>query len=212
MLKVKLLVVGALLLSCLPTTTKAVSIKVNTNKYSRGVLLAQPTYYRIWHDNERIQRQQAEFNRQQAEIARQKELQQLRQSIPELEARRDYIALSRALVRLEEWEKGLDAAEKAVIANPNYDRAYVLRGVMKKRLNNIQGAIEDYSRAIAINPSFYPNYRDRGLLKKKSDSNGAIQDIRMAIKLVSVDNRFNLIRDSEVASLLKELRSLGATQ
>jgi tetratricopeptide (TPR) repeat protein len=157
-------------------------------------------------------RKQAEFNRQQAEIARQKELQQLRQSIPELEVKRDYIALSRALVRLEEWEKGLDAAEKAVQANPNYDRAYVLRGVMKNRLGNVQGAIEDYSRAITINPGFFRHYHTRGLLKKNSDRNGAIQDIRMAIKLVSVDNRFNLIRDSEVASFLKELRSLGATQ
>jgi tetratricopeptide (TPR) repeat protein len=169
------------------------------------------TLYNQVHGAE-ILRRNAEFARQQAEIARQRQLQQWRDSIPELESKRDYIALSRAFVRLEEWERGLDAAEKAVKANPNYDRAYVLRGVMKKRLNNIQGAIEDYSRAIVINPSFYPNYRDRGLLRKNSDSNGAIQDIRMAIKLVSVDNRFNLIRDSEVAYLLKELRSLGATQ
>jgi tetratricopeptide (TPR) repeat protein len=215
--KISPLILGAIIFICLPSLVQATAMKQNNERKLDNVY-AQQSYHQREQDYigyrryEESQRQQAEFNRQQAEIARQKELQQLRQSIPELEVKRDYIALSRALVRLEEWERGLDAAEKAVQANPNYDRAYVLRGVMKNRLGNVQGAIEDYSRAITINPGFFRHYHTRGLLKKNSDRNGAIQDIRMAIKLVSVDNRFNLIRDSEVASFLKELRSMGATQ
>jgi tetratricopeptide (TPR) repeat protein len=216
-IKITSIILGTVILTCLPSSAQATVVKQNNERKSDNIY-AQQSYHQREQDYigyrryEESQRQQAEFNRQQAEIARQKELQQLRQSIPELEVKRDYIALSRALVRLEEWEKGLDAAEKAVQANPNYDRAYTLRGVMKNRLGNVQGAIEDYSRAITINPGFFRHYHTRGLLKKNSDRNGAIQDIRMAIKLVSVDNRFNLIRDSEVASFLKELRSMGATQ
>jgi hypothetical protein len=84
MLKINLLALGTLTPFCFSVLAEAATVRINVNKYSGEMLLAQPTYYRIQHDVERIKRQQAEFDRQQAEIARQKQVQQWRDSIPEL--------------------------------------------------------------------------------------------------------------------------------
>jgi tetratricopeptide (TPR) repeat protein len=89
---------------------------------------------------------------------------------------------------------------------------YTLRASLRKRLKNIAGALADYNQAIIINPNSHVYYQLRGELKKSFDRNGAIEDFRMAMKAVRVDNRYNLIRDSELKILAKELQSLGATE
>jgi tetratricopeptide (TPR) repeat protein len=169
--------------------------------------------YRRW---EEAARQQAEYNRQQNELARLERIRQAqesaRNSIPELENRRDYLALGQAWRTLEEWDKSLDAANKAVAVYPNIVGGYTLRASLRKRLNDVEGALADYDQAIVIEPDYHGYYRLRGKLKKSFDRDGAIQDFRMAMKVVRVDNRFNLIRDSELKNLAKELQSLGAKE
>jgi tetratricopeptide (TPR) repeat protein len=169
--------------------------------------------YRRW---EEAARQQAEYNRQQNELARIERVRQAqesaRNSIPELESKRDYLALGQAWRTLEEWDRSLDAANKAVAAYPNVVGGYTLRASLRKRLKNIAGALADYNQAIIINPNSHVYYQLRGELKKSFDRNGAIEDFRMAMKAVRVDNRYNLIRDSELKILAKELQSLGATE
>ena len=169
--------------------------------------------YRRW---EEAARKQAEYNRRQNELARieriRKAKESARASISELENKRDYLALGRAWRTLEEWDKSLHAVEKAIAANPNVVNGYILRASLRKRLNDMPGALADYDQAIALEPDFYGYYQLRGELKKSFDQNGAIQDFKMAMKVIRVDNRYSLIRDSELKILAKELRSLGATE
>ncbi len=172
--------------------------------------------YQGWLYYQQQQRQQAEYNRQQNELARLERIRQARESalnsIPELESKKDYLALGQAWRTLEEWDRSLNAANKAIAAYPNVVGGYTLRASLRARLNDVTGAITDYNQAIAIKPYYYGYYQLRGELKKSLDQNGAIQDFRTAMKVLRVDNRYNLIRDSELKILAKELQSLGATE
>jgi tetratricopeptide (TPR) repeat protein len=227
-----LLTFGLSIQAFIPSTALATDINASSNGKSTTTLLAQFGVPQTTH-----QRQQADFwlreswrqgnelatkreaherNLRQQEIARVERIKQARESalesIPRLESKRDYVALLKAWGVLGEWKKSLDASEKAVEANPNSAAVYSLRASTKKHFNDVQGAIADYDRAIAIEADFHPYYLYRGLLKKSFDKSGAIQDFRMAIKVVRVDNRFNLISDSIVEFLVKEINALGATE
>jgi tetratricopeptide (TPR) repeat protein len=227
-----LLAFGLSIQAVIPSVTLATN--VNTNEKQMTALLAQ---FGVPLSNS--QRQQQEFYQQQIrsqgsrrnqeqlweaiedskrknEIARVERIKQARESaresIPRLESTRDYLALGQAWRTLEEWDKGLAAAEKAVEAQPNVVAGYTLRASLRKRLNNIAGAIADFDRVIEIEPDFYGYYKLRGTLKKSFDKSGAIQDFRIAMKMIRVDNRFNLIRDERLKEMAKDLESLGATE
>ncbi len=234
MLETNSLVIGLIVLLCSSNMAEAATINTNLNKGSEKILLAQfgttptdnqrqqETFNRGLghHQNSlRIQKQQqqrAEYNRLQNELARLERIRQAKESalnsIPELEQKKDYLALGQAWRTLEEWDKSLDAANKAIAAYPNVVGGYTLRASLRKRFNDILGAISDYDQAIAIEPNFHGYYRLRGKLKKSFDRNGAIQDFRMAMKVIRIDNRFNLIRESELKIFAQELRSLDATE
>jgi tetratricopeptide (TPR) repeat protein len=198
------------------TTINQKSEQVSDNLYvQRSYHQREQDYigYRRWEESVR---QQAEYNRQQNELARLERIRQAqeaaRKSIPELERKGEYLALSRAWRTLEEWDKSLNAVEKAIAANPNVVNGYVLRAFLRKKLNDIPGALADYDQAIVLESDFHGYYQLRGELKKSFDRNGAIQDFRMAMKVIRTDNRYNLIRDRRLNELAKELRSLGATE
>ncbi len=234
MLETNSLVIGLMVLLCSSNMAEAATINTNLNKSSEKILLAQfgttptdnqrqqETFNRglDHHQNSlRIQKQrqqQAEYNRQQNELDRQRRILEAQEaalnSIPDLARKKDYLALGRAWRILEVWDRSLDAANKAIAAYPDIVGGYLLRASLRERLNDISGAIADYDQAIEIEPDRHIYYESRGRLKKSFDRNGAIQDFRMAMKIVKVDNRFNLIRDSELRILAKELRSLGATE
>jgi tetratricopeptide (TPR) repeat protein len=226
MLKTSSLVAGLLIFFSLSASTEAATINTDSNKVSKKTLFvqfgAQETFDRgLYHHQNSLrvgqeERRRAEYNRQQNEIARIERIRQSKQSarasIPELESKEDYLNLAIAWRILEEWDKGLDAAEKAIAAYPNVARPYVVRATIKIELKDIAGAIADYSRAIVVEPDFHGFYKVRGRLKGRADRHGAIQDFRTAMKLVRVDNNYNLIRDSELRLLTEELRSLGATE
>ncbi len=193
----------------------APSISMATTKLyqqSKGIFYAQ-SYHDLWSELREFNQRQREREK---ELARLERIRQAKESainsIPELESKKDYLALGQAWRTLEEWDKSLDAANKAIAAYPNVVGGYTLRASLRKRLNDISGTLADYDRAIEIEPNFHGYYEIRGVLKKSFDRNGAIQDFRMAMKIVRVDNRYNLIRDSELKNLAKELQSLGATE
>jgi tetratricopeptide (TPR) repeat protein len=234
MIKIDSPTVALFILFCLPAATEAATINKNSHKGFEKLLLVQfgtnPTpnqrqqeafnrdsnNYQGWLYYQQQQRQQAEYNRQQNELARIEKVRQAqesaRNSIPELESKRDYLALGQAWRTLEEWDRSSDAAEKAIKAYPNVVGGYTLRASLRKRLNDISGAIADYDQAIRIEPDFHGYYQIRGELKKSFDRDGAIQDFRMAMKVIRTDNRFNLIRDRRLSELAKDLKSLGATE
>jgi tetratricopeptide (TPR) repeat protein len=230
MLKNNSLTIGILILSYFATMAEASTINTTLSKGSGKILLVQfgttptdnqrqqDTFNRglEHHQNSlRIQRQ-AEYNRQQNELARIERIRRAkesaRESIPELERRGEYLALGRAWRTLEEWDKSLNAVEKAIVANPNVVNGYILRASLRKRLNDIPGALADYDKAIVLESDFHGYYQLRGELKKNFDRNGAIQDFRMAMKVIRTDNRYSLIRDRRINELAAELRSLGARE
>jgi tetratricopeptide (TPR) repeat protein len=202
------------------TTINQKSEQISDNLYvQRSYHQREQDYigYRLWEEAARkAARKQAEYNRQQNELAKLERIRQAqesaRASIPELERKGDYLILAREWSTLEEWDKSLDAIEKAIVANPNIASGYMLRASLRKRLNDIPGTLADYDRAITINLNYYGYYQTRGELKKSFDRNGAIQDFRMAMKLVRVETRYNLIKDMMLNELVKELRSLGVTE
>jgi tetratricopeptide (TPR) repeat protein len=194
------------------TTTNLSSNQVPSNFYAQQSHHQREQDYVGYRRWEESVRQQAEYNRQQNELARLERIRQAQESIPELERKKDYLALGQAWRTLEEWSKSLEAADKAIEAYPNVVGGYTLRASLRRRFNNIAGALADYDRAIAIEPNFHGYYKIRGEIKKSFDRNGAIQDFRMAMKVIRTDNRFNLIRDRRLNELAAELRSLGATE
>jgi tetratricopeptide (TPR) repeat protein len=216
----------------IPPTALAINVITDPNERSTATFLLaqaygspnssiqrQTEYYQQIKRSRLIQQQkqeQYELGLQRDELARVERIKQARESaresIPRLESTKDYLALGRAWRTLEEWDKGLAAAEKAVEAQPNVVAGYTLRASLRKRLNNIAGAIADFDRVIEIEPDFYGYYKLRGTLKKSFDKSGAIQDFRIAMKMIRVDNRFNLIRDERLKEMAKDLESLGATE
>ena len=205
------LIPGISALLFFPFPVEAAIIK-QENKIKLDGFHAQQSYHQREQDYigyrryEESQRQQAEYDRQQAAIKKQKQVQQWRDSIPELESKRDYMALAVIFKNLRENKKLSDAAEKAVKANPNSALAYNLRAIARKRSNDLQGALADYNRAVEISPNEYLYYTNRGDLKKGFDKNGAIQDFLTALKLVKVD-RYAF--RSETERVIRELQSLG---
>jgi tetratricopeptide (TPR) repeat protein len=172
MLKFKLLVVGALLLTCFSTTTEAASIKVNTNKYPRGMLLAQPTYYRIWHDNERIQRQQYENEKH------------IRSLASEFTRKGDYIGLGSLYYSNGYVRDAITAYTMAIEANPKDSDGYFLRARVKSHQGDLRGAITDYDATIALTPESDGAYTNRAIAKYKlKNKDGSLQDFRSAARI-----------------------------
>jgi lipoprotein NlpI len=106
----------------------------------------------------------------------------------------------------------LDAAEKAVAANPNSAKAYNLRGIRRDKFNDVQGALADFNRAIELDPNRFVSYRNRGIIKKSFDRSGAIQDFRMAIMVAKIDPNVSYTIDRSIGEVLQELKSLGVTE
>lgn len=98
------------------------------------------------------------------------------------------------------YKDAIDLYSKAIELYPKNERikiseAYFNRGINKRYLNDLSGAISDYSKAIEIRPEYYKAYHNRGFAKmKKQDFNGAIEDFTIIIKSESLDK--NIIASS----------------
>src|SRR5262245_57505145 len=102
-----------------------------------------------------------------------------------------------AVFNIGDWyEKGLSAFDnrnyreaigyftEAIRLNPQYQNAYIYRGVAKYNLGDKRGAIEDYSRAIELNPKDAVAYNNRGVaMSDLGDKQAAIADLNKSIEL-----------------------------
>ncbi len=70
---------------------------------------------------------------------------------------------------------------KAIALLPDSSSLYYNRGAAKRKLNNFEGAIEDYSKAIALRPKFIEAMLARGVAKQYlNDGSGALKDYQAA--------------------------------
>ena len=84
----------------------------------------------------------------------------------------------------EDPSKKKELYTKAIELNPYYSHAYCNRGIAKKKVGDLQGAIEDYNKAIELKPLEARNYNNRGVAKSAlGDKKGAIEDYDEAIAL-----------------------------
>lgn len=52
-----------------------------------------------------------------------------------------------------DYEGAMEQFTQALFVKPNYDEAYIARGIARSNLGDKQGAVEDYTIAIEINPN-----------------------------------------------------------
>ena len=67
-----------------------------------------------------------------------------------------------SLVGEQRLPEGIAELKKAIELDPGHWKAYSSRGVVKKDLGDLDGAIRDHIRAIEINPKVAANYGNRG--------------------------------------------------
>lgn len=86
--------------------------------------------------------------------------------------------------------KGLQHAERAIRLSPNTPGLYVNRAFFRHRMDDYNGAMEDYDYAIQLDPYNYIAYYNRALLRQEvSDFNRAISDLDRVIALRGTDYR-----------------------
>jgi tetratricopeptide (TPR) repeat protein len=92
------------------------------------------------------------------------------------------------------YERGFDAVDldeklrfysEAIRLKPDYAEAFINRGVARREMGDIEGAIEDYNEAIRLKPDHASAFNNRGIVRcDKGDPEGAIQDFDEAIRLL----------------------------
>jgi tetratricopeptide (TPR) repeat protein len=93
------------------------------------------------------------------------------------------------------YNEAIQLYSKAIELYPIIERikmseAYFNRGLNRRLINDLSGAISDYSEAILIKPDYYKAYYNRGIAKmKKQDFIGAIADFTFVINSENSDKK-----------------------
>ena len=87
--------------------------------------------------------------------------------------------------------------------------AWCNRGVTRRTIGNLKGAVADYDRAIQLNPNDAKAYGIRGFLKKNklNDRVGAIDDMNRAAKIFQQQGNAQLYQ--RAIALLKKWQQSG---
>lgn len=85
----------------------------------------------------------------------------------------------------DDTNEAIKCFSEAITLNPSYE-AYFNRGIIRREIGDLVGAIEDYDLAIRINPTQSEIYNNRGNARRdKGDLQGAMSDYNEAIRLNS---------------------------
>ena len=80
--------------------------------------------------------------------------------------------------------KAMELYSKILEIEPNIAEVYNNRGILRKDLNDKEGALQDYNKAIELDPNYAMAYNNRGNLRSDmNDNEGALQDYNKAIEL-----------------------------
>lgn len=72
-----------------------------------------------------------------------------------------------ALYELGKTKEAIDQWDSILVKFPDYDVAYYRRGCLKKGINDVEGAIEDFSMAITLDPEYAYAYECRAKMYEK---------------------------------------------
>lgn len=77
---------------------------------------------------------------------------------------------------------------KAIVLNPRFSSAYVLRGDIRFEVKDYDKAVKDYAKAIELDPKNVDNYFSRGYSKYWSgDKEGALKDFNKMVEIKPKD-------------------------
>ena len=80
--------------------------------------------------------------------------------------------------------KEMELYSRIIEIDPNIAEVYNNRGILRKEMNDLDGALQDYNKAIELDPNDAMSYNNRGILKKEmNDLDGALQDYNKAMEL-----------------------------
>lgn len=80
--------------------------------------------------------------------------------------------------------KEMELYSQIIGIDPNIAEVYNNRGILRKNMNDEEGALQDYNKAIELNPNYADAYNNRGNLREDlNDNEGALQDYNKAIEL-----------------------------
>ncbi len=97
-----------------------------------------------------------------------------------------FVSRGAAYLKLDMLEQAEDDFDSAIAVDPEYARAYHMRGLVKERGGNDQAALEDFDKAIDLKPEYGAAYYSRATLHaKRSDTEHAQSDIEMVAHLGS---------------------------
>ena len=88
--------------------------------------------------------------------------------------------------------------------DPEYSKAYHLRGLVHEKTGDNEGALRDFSRAIELNPEYGAAYYSRATLYSKMGKEDlAVEDIEMVTHLSEVNietfaNQNNIWRSKQL--------------
>lgn len=124
---------------------------------------------------------------------------------------RDYNSwtqLSAVLLRQADPEAALEAAERAIVLNPEYSHAHAARGSVLDRIGRYDDAVGSFTRAIELearNRSEYArSYNNRGQTRLRlGDYSGAVGDFKEALR-VAPDDR---LADDNLSRAIRLRRS-----
>lgn len=103
-----------------------------------------------------------------------------------LDAKIDY------LKDLGRYEEAMKAAEHLILYNPASNIGYKQRGMLRKNMGNVTGAIEDLTMALTIDPShLMPLLRRGHLYRQKGDEQRATADFRKVTEIDTITSEAN---------------------
>jgi len=97
-----------------------------------------------------------------------------------------FISRGSAYLRLNRLDEALADFNHAIDLDPNYARAFHLRGLVEEKHGDDMSALNDFTRAIEINPEYGAAYHSRAtLLTKMKREDLALEDIEMVQHLTN---------------------------
>lgn len=100
----------------------------------------------------------------------------------------DFFLQADAKLRKLDYKGSLEGFNQALRINPNYEAAYIGRGIARDNLGDNKGSLDDLSQAIRLNPNNVRAYAARGISRFVRDKQGAEADFKKAMSL-SIDEK-----------------------